>query len=112
MTRFFDQKKIITILFISAVSILFINFLLDKFFLKNHNDENIEISSAEIDSTFRTALSNVGISNDWIKKQKGVEPLNFTVKIPNDLPIVVVLQELNNVFDTNLVKIIAVEKKN
>ncbi|HSP87984.1 MAG TPA: hypothetical protein VLN45_07605 [Ignavibacteriaceae bacterium] len=111
MTRFFDQKKIITILFISAVSILFINFLLDKFFLKNHNDENIEISSAEIDSTFRTALSNVGISNDWIKKQKGVEPLNFTVKIPNDLPIVVVLQELNNVFDTNLVKIIAVEKK-
>ncbi|MDO8550179.1 MAG: hypothetical protein Q7S39_08535 [Ignavibacteria bacterium] len=111
MITSFDQKKIINILFIAAVVILVVNLVLNKFFLDN-NEKNIELTTAEIDSTFRLALFNLGIHEEWIKKQKGNEnPVNLSVRIPNDLPIVLVLQEMNNVFDTNEVKINSVEKK-
>jgi len=112
MSKFFDQKKIINILFIAAVVILVVNLVLDKFFLEKNNEENSELTTTEIDSTFRLALFNLGIHEDWIKKQKGREkPVNLSVRIPKDLPIVLVLQEMNNVFDTNRVKINSVEKK-
>ncbi|OGU72814.1 MAG: hypothetical protein A2V93_06670 [Ignavibacteria bacterium RBG_16_34_14] len=112
MKRLFDQKKIINILFIAAAAILVVNLLVDKFFLDKNNEGNSELSSAEIDSTFHLGLYNLGIHKDWIKKQKGSEiPVNISVRIPNDLPIVLVLREMNSVFDTNEVKINSVEKK-
>ncbi len=107
-----DQKKIINILFIAAVGILVVNLVLDKFFLDKNKGSDSELITTEIDSTFRSALFNLGIHEDWIKKQKGEkDPINLIVRIPNDLPIVLVLQEMNNVFDTNEVKINSVEKK-
>jgi len=110
MNRFFDQKKIINILFISAVAILLINLLLDKIFF-NNNQDNIELTSTEIDSTFRTALLNLGIKEEWIKTREGKYPVNLSVSVPKDLPIVLILQEMNNVFDTNEVKVNSLEKK-
>ncbi len=110
MNRLFDQKKIINILFISAVAILLINLLLDKIFF-NSNQNNIELTSTEIDSTFRTALFNLGIKEEWIKTGKGEYPVNLSVSVPKDLPIVLILQEMNNAFDTNEVKVNSLEKK-
>ena len=109
MKRFFNQKKIINTLFIAAVTLLFLNLVLNKFFLEEKTEQKTEIPSAEIDSTFRSALFNLGIDEDWIKKQKRND--NISVQIPKDLPIVLVLREMNNVFDTNEVKIKSVEKK-
>ena len=112
MITSFDQKKIINILFITCVFILVVNLVLNKFFLDKNNEENSELTAAEIDSTFRSALFNLGIKEEWIKKQKRNEiPFNLSVHIPKGLPIVLVLQEMNNVFDTNEVKINSVEKK-
>lgn len=111
MKKFFDRKKIINILFITTVVILVINLLLDKFFLDGSNNGNTELTTEKIDSTFRSALFNLGISEDWVKV-KGIEdPVNLEVRIPKDLPVVLVLQEMNNVFDTNEVKINSYEKK-
>ena len=110
MIKFFNQKKIINVLFIAAVGILILNLLLDKFFLPVPEEENIEITSAEIDSTFRSGLFNLGIHEEWIKKQNKNSD-NLSVLVPKDLPFVLILQEMNNVFDTNEVKIKSIEKK-
>jgi len=106
----FNQKKIINVLFIAAVGILILNLILDKFFLPAPDEENIEITSAEIDSTFRSGLFNLGIHEEWIKKQNKNSD-NLSVLVPKDLPFVLILQEMNNVFNTNEVKIKSVEKK-
>ncbi len=108
----FDQKKIINILFIAAVLVLTLNLLLSKFFPDKNKSNNLELTSGEIDSTFRFALYNFGVREDWIKRNKESEsPVNLTIRIPKDLPVVLLLQEMNNVFDTNEVKINSVEKK-
>ena len=61
----FDQRKIINILFVAAVLILTANLILTKFFIKKNNLNQSELSSAEIDSTFRLALLNLGVQQDW-----------------------------------------------
>lgn len=113
MTISAPPKKVINILFITAIAILFINLLVDQFFLKKAHPEIVdEITSAEADSMFRLSLANLGIKDEWIKKQGGEEyPVNLSVHIPKDLPIVLILEEMNNVFDTSLVKLRSHEKE-
>jgi hypothetical protein len=110
MNKFFNRKTIINILFISAVSLLLLNLISDKLFSEEKITEKAELTSAEIDSVFRSALFNLGIHEDWIKKHKA-NPEKLSVQIPMDLPAVLILSELNNIFDTSAVKIKSVEKK-
>src|SRR5690606_16832718 len=67
----------------------------------------VEIADTEIDSLFKSALYNVGIKDEWINNKNE----KYFVKVPVDLPVVLILQEFNNVFDTNEVKIKSYEKK-
>jgi hypothetical protein len=113
MRKFPDQKKIINILFIAAVVILIINLLFGKIFTEENNPEPVnELTLVEVDSTFRLALANLGIQDEWIRDEdKNEDPVYLSVQIPKDLHIVLILQEMNNVFDTSRVLFNSVEKK-
>jgi hypothetical protein len=111
MNKTFDKKKIVNILFGIAVFILAANLVIGKFAKKGSRDKSEE-NSGVIESQFKDALSNLGIKEDWITKQKGNdEPLKFSVKIPKDLPVVLILQEMNYVFNTANVVIKSSENK-
>ena len=111
MNKAFDKKKVVNILFGVAVFILAANLVIGKL-LKNSNGNNDEESSKVIESQFKSALSNLGIKEDWIKKQIGDNtPVRFFVKIPKDLPVVLILQEMNYVFTRENVEIKSLENK-
>jgi hypothetical protein len=106
----FNKRKIIYILFIAALLLLAANLIFNKLFLPDKTETLSGLTSPEIDSVFRTALFNVGIHEEWIK-QKNENKEYFSVRIPGDLPMVLVLREMNELFDTSRVKIKSVEKK-
>lgn len=107
----YNQKKLINIFFIVAVILLIINLITEKFLPENYSFIPRELTSAEIDSSFKSALFNLGIQKEWIKDQSKNEELKFAVSIPKGFPVIILLSEMNDVFDTNLVKIYSVEKK-
>src|SRR3990172_5305339 len=100
----FDKKRIINILFGVTAFILVVNLVVGKF-LKNSDGKNKgEESSRVIESQFKSALSNLGIKEDWIKKRVGDNtPVRFSVKIPKDLPAILIRQEMNYVLTLRLI---------
>lgn len=112
-----NQKKIIIILFILSIIILAANLIYSKLYKSESrkiSKDSIEISSVETEELFKIALSNLGIKNDWIKKRKNKNSSDlhsFFVNVPVDLPITVVLSEINNVFEKDEAKVISSEKK-
>ena len=111
MEKKFDKKKLVNILFGIVVFVLAANFVMGKFLKKGIQNRSKE-NSKVIESQFKSALSNLGIKDDWITRQKGNDiPIKFSVKVPKDLPIVLILQEINNVFNTGNVEIKSFENK-
>jgi len=111
MNKSFDKKKFVNILFGVAIFILAANLVIGKL-SKKVNQNNSEEKSELIESQFKNALFNLGIKEDWVTKQKGTdEPLKFSVKVPKDLPIVLILQEMNYVFNETNVQIRSSENK-
>lgn len=107
----FNQKNFTIILFVLAILALAANLVFDKIY---ENDpikpvqQKTELNSEEIQQRFEKALSNLGIESDWIKKKK---KNTYIVKVPKDLPITVILNEIDNSFDKSEVLITSDEKK-
>lgn len=106
--------KIILILFVIVILLLLGNIL----FIKNNEQqlENISIEKTleSIDSTFKETLYSLGIDSNWIQIKKTKKPdsvKNYTVKIPNDLPITIVIQELKESFRNDSINVISYEKR-
>jgi len=111
MNKAFAKKKIVNILFGVAVFILAANLVIGKL-LKNSGGNKGEENSRVIELQFKNALFNLGIKEDWITKKTGEnKPLKFSVKIPKDLPAILILQEMNYVFDMGKVEIKSLENK-
>lgn len=112
MKRVFDKKKVINILFGMAVFILAANLITGEFLKGKINNNKNELKLSEIELQFISALSNLGVKGDLIQKRKGNNsPVKFSVRVPRDLPVVVILQEMNYVFDPSDVEIQTVENK-
>lgn len=112
MKRTFDKKKIINTLFGIAVFILAANLVFGKFLKEDISSDKNELSSSKIELQFKGALFNLGLKEDLIQRQKGNgSQVKFTVQIPKDLPIVLILQEMNYVFNSAEVEIKSVESK-
>lgn len=111
MKKAFDKKKLVNILFGVAIFILAVNLVVGKL-LKNGIQHRGEENFKVIESQFKSALSNLGIKEEWVARQKGNdEPIKFSVKVPKDLPIVLILREMNDVFSTGNVEIKSLENK-
>ena len=90
--------------------------LITNIFVQNGNEYNstgtrIILNNDEIDSLFHVSLKNFGLPDESILRKNISESAHsYTIKIPTDLSIPVVLNELNHVFAGVLVTISAVEK--
>ncbi len=116
MDSFFSRRKIIQILFSAAVVILIIFIIVNKKFPSSTANLK-QIPAAAIDSIFKKSLKNLGYQDEWIKHvkkpRKSPDSLKFdySVLVPADLPIPVVIEEINLNTKPDEAKIISDEKK-
>lgn len=107
-------RKVAAYLFAACLVFLLLHILIDKL-NKNNNSSNSkeEIFKAEIDSLFFRSLKNYGINDELItkKKIKGTKnDSNYVVKVYQDIPIPLLLLELQNHFHKKNVEIISSEE--
>ncbi len=105
MTKPSLLKNIALIIFGIVIVLLILNIIVIKYIEKNDQPKNREaISGIEIDSLFRTALDNYGFSNNWIVKEK-IKNISgdslystYSVSVPKDVPIHLIILELKNLY--------------
>lgn len=104
-------KKISLILFAVAILLLVANIIIDKVIGTKEVPRNREtLTGLEIDIQFHEALKNYGLSDSWIKKKKlknvSGDSLyaTYAVKVPKDVPIPLLLLELQDLLWDNEVE--------
>jgi hypothetical protein len=104
----FNRNKVITYLFIAAIVFLLLNISFNLIF-KEGNEKN-PLTNDEINSRFRKILSDFAVKDEWIKwkEEKGIQ--FYVVNIPADLPVVLILNDIEINLEEN-VSINTVEKK-
>jgi len=113
----FDKKNTAYILFIIVLSLIVSNLVVKKFFLKVPEKQIItSLSPADIDKKFYELLKNFGIDNKLIrrKESKGKDSrhqFTYTVTVPSDLPIPVILDDVYSEFSNAGIDILSVEKE-
>ena len=116
MTKSLLPKNVALVLFGVVVLLLISNIIITKFVNKDKQPKNREaLSGIEIDKSFRSALKNYGFSDSWISKRK-IKNISrdslfasYSVKVPKDVPIHLLILELKNIFWENEVNIEAEE---
>ena len=117
MEIFSDRKKLIQILFGLAFVLLIANLVVNK--LTHYHYTSIEKArnSTYINSKFLAALHSYGLENSWIKKEKRYrkddDSLNYKykVEVPKDLPIALLLDEIEDSLGVNGIAIRTKELK-
>ena len=109
-------KNVALVLFGVVVLLLISNIIITKYVNKDEQPKDREVlSGVEIDKSFHSALKNYGFSNTWISKKKlkniSGDSLfaNYSVKVPKDVPVHLLILELKNIFWENEVSIEAEE---
>lgn len=121
MKKNFNKYKIIQILFAIAVILLIANVLVDRFITEIDSEQltvfNKKINNATIDSLFLASLKNYNIKHNWIHKLSKQKTKNnsttfiYKVDVPNDLPNILLLNEINKNFSETKLKIYSKELK-
>jgi hypothetical protein len=101
----FNRKELVIALFSLVIFLLLLDIVLSKIYKHSGNQiEKIELFSGEIKDIFISGVHNCGIRNDWIGEDnydvKMGDSLKFSykVKVPKDLPIALLLNEISNSF--------------
>ncbi|MDR3668764.1 MAG: hypothetical protein P4L35_18150 [Ignavibacteriaceae bacterium] len=101
----FNRNQFIVALFSLVIFLLLLNIILSKIYKHTLNHpEKVELFSGEIRDRFISALHNYGIRNDWVDVNKNDIKFgdslkySFKVKVPRDLPIALLLNEISNSF--------------
>lgn len=116
MTKSALPKNIALILFGVVVILLVVNIVITKYVTNDEQPKNREaLSGIEIDKSFHTALKNYGFSDSWISKKK-IKNISgdslfaaYSVKVPKDVSIQLLILELKNMFWENEVNLDAEE---
>jgi hypothetical protein len=98
-------KKITITLFSIVILLLIVNIVISKLADKNEQLQNRDsLSGIEIDKLFHTALKNYGFGDSWVAKKK-IRKLSgdslyatYSVKVPKDVPIHILILEMKNLF--------------
>jgi len=105
MTKSSLPKNIALILFGVVVILLVANIAIIKYVTNDEQPKNREpLSGIEIDKSFHSALKNYGFSDSWISKKiiKNISGdslfSSYSVKVPQDVPIQLLILELKNIF--------------
>src|ERR1039457_4518413 len=101
----FTRKELVIGLFSFVILLLILNIVLSKIYKHSTNQtEKIELYSGEIKDRFISGVYNCGIKNDWIDVNKNdirtgdSLKYSYKIKVPKDLPIAVLLNEISNSF--------------
>lgn len=109
------KQKIIQILFILAVLLVVANIIASKFSVKPVNAKLENVSPDIVNAKFLGAINDFGLKKDWItllrNKKSGSSDYNYSVNIPKDLPIPVVISEIYDAYITSNVKLACTEEK-
>jgi hypothetical protein len=111
------RRKIIGILFVFALLLLSINILISNQssqLLPKHTGKELTLN--ETKSKLFESLHNLGLEDDWIKLKKNYRkdinlPTYYSVEVPGDLPIPLVIKEIKNEFVDYNIDIVPIEQK-
>jgi hypothetical protein len=113
-----NRKDLIIVLFSLVIVLLILNVVLSKIF--NHSGkqvEKIELYSGEIKDKFISSIHYFGIKDEWITENRNDVRngdslrFSFKVKVPKDLPIALLLNEISNSFLPGEITSVSREKK-
>ncbi len=111
------KRKAVYILFAVAILLLAVNLLLNKLLPKDNRESEASIlSGLEINNRFLQAVNNFGLDEDWIIVRKLLNKpdslfSSYKIKLPPDLPIPVLISEVNTELCSDSVEIKSFEKK-
>lgn len=109
-------KKITIGLLITVVVLILINIIVTKFVNKDEQPKNREsLTGIELDKKFKTSLKNFGFSDEWLMKKK-LKKISgdslfatYSIKVPKDVPIQMLILEMKIIFWEDEVEIDAEE---
>jgi hypothetical protein len=114
----FNRKELIIVLFSVVIFLLLLDIVLSKIFKHSGNKiEKIELYSGEIKDRFISGIHNFGIKDDWIDEDKNDVKngdslrFSFKIKVPKDLPIALLLNEISNSFQPGEIISVSWESK-
>jgi hypothetical protein len=109
-----DLSKSARYLFAFSVLLLFVAIILD-FYISYDRPElkKKEITATEADSLFKQALKNFGITEKFISVRKNKKNFNdsvYSVKVFQDVPVSLILLEMENLFFPTTAEIKSIEE--
>lgn len=111
------KKKFTKYLIVFAIILLALNISID-FLKKPRKIENInELSIKQVDSVFLSVLDEYGIKANWIKtiplkvEEEDSISKQFIVNIPSDLPIPLIIKDINKIIEKDITGFVSEEKK-
>ncbi len=112
-----NKKKLIFSLVIIAIILLIGNMLIE--YVKKPARENLSgIAKFKIENKLLKVLDGYAIEHRWIEKKlinnRNYDSLQYIyfIKIPSDIPIPLIIRDLDNEFKNENIRIISKEKKN
>ena len=111
----FTKNNVIQILLLLVILLLAVNIVMEKLYAPHVSGEKRSLPSSVISKRFLTALRNYNMDSLWISavkpKKDDDDSLSFSYKVsvPADLPVSLLLREVQNQFDTSEVNIESTE---
>jgi hypothetical protein len=113
------KKTIVKIFFILTILLLITNIAVDYFSKGEKNKPEVisELTTHQIDSVFIDVLDQYGIEARWISTKSVKIPeedsikKQFIVKLPADLPIPLIIRDVNKIIETDITGFVSEEKK-
>ncbi len=111
----FTKNNVIQLLLVLVVLLLAVNIIIEKTLKPVSSTEDKTLPSSVINERFLASLNNYNLDSSWIAqksvKQNDNDSLKFSYKVsvPADLPISLLIREVQNQFDTSEVNIESTE---
>ncbi len=111
------KQKFIKYLLAVTVSLLVINIAIESLKKPKKNSVVHELSVLQIETVFFTVLDEYGIETKWItrKKYKSADydsvKTEYIVKIPADMPVPLIIKNINKVIEKDITGFVSEEKK-
>ncbi len=107
----FSKNNLIQLLLLLVILLLAVNIIIEKFYQPDFSGLENTLPSSVINARFLTSLNNFNMDSTWITAKKikndGNDSLKFSyrVDVPADLPVSLLIREIQNQFDTSEVNI-------
>ena len=112
-----QKRRIVNYLFATAVILLVVNTAIDFKESPPKQKTVSELSVSQIESVFFKVLDEYGIEPGWISKKKyksseyDSAKVEYSVKLPADLPVPLIIKDMNRVIEKDITGFVSEEKK-